>query len=59
MQQFLQIGGKVVSGRVWAAPMTGISDLPFRRLLFKLGAPYAATEMVASAELARGRDSPC
>ena len=35
--------------------MTGITDLPFRRMLFRLGAPYAATEMVASAELARGR----
>jgi nifR3 family TIM-barrel protein len=35
--------------------MTGITDLPFRRLLFRLGAAYAATEMVACAELARGR----
>ena len=55
VQQPLQIGGKAVLGRVWAAPMTGITDLPFRRLLFRLGASYAATEMVASAELARGR----
>lgn len=37
------------------APMTGITDLPFRRLASALGAPYVATEMVASAELARGR----
>ncbi|MBX9574135.1 MAG: tRNA dihydrouridine synthase DusB [Caulobacteraceae bacterium] len=35
--------------------MTGITDLPFRRLASRLGAPYVATEMVASAELARGR----
>ena len=35
--------------------MTGITDLPFRRLMFRLGAPYVATEMVACAELARGR----
>jgi nifR3 family TIM-barrel protein len=35
--------------------MTGITDLPFRRLLFRLGAAYVATEMVACAELARGR----
>jgi nifR3 family TIM-barrel protein len=51
----LSIGGKRVHGQVWAAPMTGLTDLPFRRLLFRLGAPYAATEMVACAELARGR----
>ena len=35
--------------------MTGVTDLPFRRLLSRLGAAYVATEMVASAELARGR----
>ena len=35
--------------------MTGITDLPFRRLLSRLGAPYVATEMVACAELAGGR----
>jgi nifR3 family TIM-barrel protein len=35
--------------------MTGVSDLPFRRTAAKLGAAYVATEMVASAEFARGR----
>ncbi len=35
--------------------MTGVSDLPFRRAAARLGAAYVATEMVASAELARGR----
>jgi nifR3 family TIM-barrel protein len=35
--------------------MTGVSDLPFRRVARRLGAPYVATEMVACAELARGR----
>ena len=35
--------------------MTGVTDLPFRRLVFRLGAAYAATEMVACNELARGR----
>jgi nifR3 family TIM-barrel protein len=49
------IGGVEIAGRVLAAPMTGVTDLPFRRLLFRLGAPYVATEMVACAELARGR----
>lgn len=35
--------------------MTGVTDLPFRRLASRLGAPYVATEMVASADFARGR----
>ena len=35
--------------------MTGITDLPFRRAAARLGAAYVATEMVASAEFARGR----
>ncbi|MDP9104206.1 MAG: tRNA dihydrouridine synthase DusB, partial [Pseudomonadota bacterium] len=35
--------------------MTGVSDLPFRQTASRLGATYVATEMVACAELARGR----
>lgn len=55
MTRTLQIGDVTVPGRVLTAPMTGITDLPFRILAARLGAPYVATEMVASAELARGR----
>ena len=55
MTQGFHIGDVRIPGRVLAAPMTGLTDLPFRRLLFGLGAAYAATEMVACAELARGR----
>ena len=55
MTRSLQIGDVTIPGRVLTAPMTGITDLPFRRLAARLGAPYVATEMVASAELARGR----
>ena len=51
----LQIGEVRIAGRVLMAPMTGITDLPFRLLASRLGAAYVATEMVASAELARGR----
>jgi tRNA-dihydrouridine synthase B len=40
---------------VLLAPMSGVSDLPFRRLAKGLGANYVVSEMVASAELARGR----
>jgi tRNA-dihydrouridine synthase B len=55
MSRLLDIGGVKVPGRVWIAPMTGVSDLPFRRAAVKQGAPYVATEMVACAEFARGR----
>lgn len=51
----LQIGDVTVPGRVLTAPMTGITDLPFRLLASRLGAAYVATEMVAAAELARAR----
>ncbi len=55
MNRKLQIGDVQVPGRVLTAPMTGITDLPFRRLASRLGAAYVATEMVAAAELARAR----
>jgi nifR3 family TIM-barrel protein len=53
--KILQIGDVTVPGRVLIAPMTGVSDLPFRHMAHKLGAPYAATEMVACADLEKGR----
>ena len=49
------IGGVPIKGRVLTAPMTGVSDLPFRRAASRLGAPYVATEMVACELFARGR----
>lgn len=55
MSQGLSIGGVEIGGKVLIAPMTGVSDLPFRRAASRLGAAYVATEMVACAELARGR----
>ncbi|RYF92668.1 MAG: tRNA dihydrouridine synthase DusB [Caulobacteraceae bacterium] len=55
MSNLLNVGDRVVASRVWLAPMTGVSDLPFRRAAARLGAAYVATEMVACAELARGR----
>ncbi len=54
-QNGLEIGDVTIGGRVLIAPMTGVSDLPFRRMASKLGAAYAATEMVACAELEKGR----
>ena len=55
MSSGIKIGPVETEGRVWLAPMTGVSDLPFRRAAARLGASYVATEMVACAELARGR----
>jgi tRNA-dihydrouridine synthase B len=55
MSNGISIGRVMTPGKVWVAPMTGISDLPFRRAAARLGAAYVATEMVACAELARGR----
>ncbi len=55
MGSSLKIGEVSVGGRVWIAPMTGVSDLPFRRAASRLGAAYVATEMVACAEFSRGR----
>lgn len=55
MSNTLRIGRVEIGGRVWIAPMTGVSDLPFRRAASRLGASYVATEMVACAEFAKGR----
>jgi nifR3 family TIM-barrel protein len=44
-----------IKGRVLTAPMTGVSDLPFRRAASRLGAPYVATEMVACETFVNGR----
>lgn len=55
MSTGIQIGDVAIPGRVLMAPMTGVTDLPFRLLASRLGAAYVATEMVAAAELARAR----
>ena len=40
--------------RVFLAPMSGVSDLPFRRIAAREGAGLVVSEMVASRELAEG-----
>ena len=37
------------------APMSGVSDLPFRRAAHALGAPIVVSEMIASEELVKAR----
>jgi len=51
----LTIDDVTIPGRVLTAPMTGVSDLPFRRAAARLGVAYVATEMVACDSFARGR----
>lgn len=44
-----------LKNNVALAPMSGVSDLPFRRSAARFGAGLVVSEMVASAELARAR----
>src|SRR5580693_7725904 len=55
MPSSLKIGEVTIPGRVLTAPMTGVSDLPFRRIASACGAAYVATEMVACDSFATGR----
>ncbi|MFL6799759.1 MAG: tRNA dihydrouridine synthase DusB [Xanthobacteraceae bacterium] len=50
----LTIGGISVPNRVVLAPMSGVTDAPFRRLAENLGAGLVISEMTASAALADG-----
>ncbi len=45
----MQIGVHVLDNSVIAAPMAGVTDMPFRRLCRRLGAGLAVSEMVAAA----------
>ena len=44
----ISIGPITVSDPVWLAPMTGVSDLPFRRLVKRFGVGMVVSEMIAS-----------
>ncbi|HZP77076.1 MAG TPA: tRNA dihydrouridine synthase DusB [Pseudolabrys sp.] len=50
----LNIGGIPLPNRVVLAPMSGITDAPFRRLVHRLGAGLVVSEMTASSQLAEG-----
>jgi nifR3 family TIM-barrel protein len=54
-QKTLYIGPWAVPNRVVLAPMSGITDVPFRRLVARLGAGLVVSEMTASAALAECR----
>ncbi len=51
----LDVGGVYIRNRVFLAPMSGVTDEPMRRRAYAHGAGLVVSEMVASGELARGR----
>jgi tRNA-dihydrouridine synthase B len=54
-RKLLKIGDIDVANPVLLAPMSGVTDAPFRRLAASLGAGLVVSEMTASDDLARGR----
>jgi tRNA-dihydrouridine synthase B len=44
----MHIGPYTLANNVFAAPMAGVTDRPFRQLCKALGAGYAVSEMVTS-----------
>jgi tRNA-dihydrouridine synthase B len=53
MAQPLRIGPITIEDPVILAPMTGVSDLPFRRLVKRYGAGLTVSEMIASEAMIR------
>jgi nifR3 family TIM-barrel protein len=51
----LNVGGLAIASRVFLAPMSGVTDAPFRRLAARLGAGLVVSEMTACAALAAGK----
>jgi tRNA-dihydrouridine synthase B len=55
----LAIGAVSVPNRVVLAPMSGVTDAPFRRMASALGAGLVVSEMTAGEELATGNREAC
>src|ERR1700739_1510609 len=51
----LKVGDIALANRVLLAPMSGVTDAPFRRLAARLGAGLGGSEMTASDALRPGR----
>ncbi len=51
----LDVGGLTIANRVFLAPMSGVTDSAFRRLVARLGAGLVISEMTACADLAAGK----
>ena len=54
----IRLGGVELGVPVFLAPMAGITDLPFRRMVARFGAGLVVSEMVASSEMVTTRPSP-
>jgi tRNA-dihydrouridine synthase B len=55
----IRIGNVLSAGIVFLAPMSGVTDRPFRRLVRRFGCGLAYTEMIASQEMIKAhRQSP-
>jgi tRNA-dihydrouridine synthase B len=52
----IMIDRVMIPHRAFLAPMSGVSDLPFRRLAARFGAGLVFSEMVAGEEVARGSE---
>ena len=55
LERPLHVGKVRLRNRVFLAPMSGVTDMPFRQRAWRHGAGMVVSEMVASAELVRGR----
>ena len=53
----IRVGNHVLPGRALIAPMSGVSDRPFRDACSGQGAALVVSEMVASDELVREKPS--
>ncbi|MBO0344483.1 tRNA dihydrouridine synthase DusB [Roseibium sp. CAU 1637] len=53
-QDPLRIGPHELANRAFLAPMSGVSDLPFRRIAARYGAGLVISEMVASESFVKG-----
>ena len=51
MTTTLRIGDVAIPGNVFLAPMSGVTDRPFRRLAKRFGCPLVYSEMLASQEI--------
>lgn len=51
IESAFQLGSLLIRNRIALAPMSGVTDLPFRMLAWEFGAGFVVTEMVASREL--------
>ena len=52
----LRIGPVTLRNRAFLAPMSGVTDVPFRRLAWEFGAGMVVSEMVASEALTTGQE---